>query len=89
MRDFVAEIAFYAAVCVIGAVFIFIWRTQPVLAVLAISVFAIAAGWIGYDYRRFVDPESSRLRRFRAAAAVAGLAAFGAVALWASLCSCI
>jgi hypothetical protein len=88
VRDFVGEIALYAAICAIGGVFIFVWRTHPVLAVLAIAVFVIAAGWIGYDYRRFIDPESSRTRRLRTAAFAGGLAAFGALAVWAPLCSC-
>jgi len=88
VREFVGEIVLYAAVCLVGAVLIFVWMTHPTLALLAIAVFATATGWFGYFYRRLMDPESSRTRRLRTAAFAAGLAAFGALALWAPLCSC-
>jgi multisubunit Na+/H+ antiporter MnhB subunit len=88
VRELVGEIVLYAAVCLVGAVFVFVWRTHPTLALLTIAVFAIATGWFGYLYRRLMDPESSRTRRLRTAAFAAGLAAFDALAVWAPLCSC-
>jgi hypothetical protein len=88
MSEFIVEIALSAALCLSGGVFIFLWGKHPALMFAGIAMFAVVGGWLGYSFRKRVDPQSSTSRRIRTAAAgglLAGLAAFEVSMVF---CSC-
>ena len=82
------DMALFAAMCLFGGVFIFLWGRHPALMIAGIAMFAVVGGWLGYLFRKRVDPQSSTSRRIRTAAAgglLAGLAAFEVSLVF---CSC-
>jgi hypothetical protein len=86
--EFIVEIAVSAALCLFGGVFIFLWGKHPALMIAGIAMFAVVGGWLGYSFRKGVDPQSSTSRRMRTAAAgglLVGLAAFEVSLIF---CSC-
>jgi uncharacterized membrane protein YeiH len=78
------DMALFAAMCV----FIFLWGEHPALLIAGIALFAVVGGWLGYSFRKRVDPQSSTSRRIRTAVGgglLAGLAAFEVSIVF---CSC-
>jgi hypothetical protein len=61
------EIGLWAAICLVGVVFIFMWGEHPALLIVCIAMFAGVGGWFGYLHRKFIDSESSTGRRIQAA----------------------
>ena len=87
-REFIGEIAVWAVLCLVGGAFILLWGEHPVLLVTGIGLFAVVAGWLGYLYRGFMDPQSTRLRRIQAAFPAGALAGLCAFAVSLVFCSC-
>jgi hypothetical protein len=58
MSEFIVEIALSAALCLSGGVFIFLWGKHPALMFAGIAMFAVVGGWLGYSFRKGVDPQS-------------------------------
>jgi len=86
--DFIGEIAVWAVICLVGGVFIFMWGKHPALLIVGIAMFAIVGGWFGYRHRKFIDSQSSTVRRIQAtltAGVLTGLSAFAASLVF---CSC-
>jgi hypothetical protein len=82
------DMALFAAMCLFGGVFIFLWGRHPALMIAGIAMFAVVGGWLGYSFRKRVDPQSSTSRRIRTAVGgglLAGLAAFEVSIVF---CSC-
>jgi hypothetical protein len=86
--DFLGEIAFYACVCAVGGLAIFVWRAHPLLTVLLALGFAAVVAWMGYRLEAILRPEGSRLRRLATSALALGSVGLAAYLLWISLCSC-
>jgi hypothetical protein len=82
------DMALFAAMCLVGGVFIFLWGEHPALLIAGIAMFAVVGGWFGYLYRKAVDPQSSTSRRIRAAATAGLVAGLGAFEVSLVLCSC-
>lgn len=82
------DMALFAATCLVGGVFIFLWGEHPAVLIAGIALFAVVGGWLGYSFRKRVDPQSSTSRRIRTAVGgglLAGLAAFEVSIVF---CSC-
>jgi hypothetical protein len=82
------DMALFAAMCLVGGVFIFLWGEHPALLIAGIALFAVVGGWLGYSFRKRVDQQSSTSRRIRTAVGgglLAGLAAFEVSIVF---CSC-
>lgn len=87
-RDFIGEIALWAAICLVGGVFIFMWGKHPALLIVGIAMFAIVGGWFGYLHRKFIDSQSSSSRRIRAGLTAGVLTGLCAFAVSLVFCSC-
>jgi hypothetical protein len=88
LLDFLGEIAFYAGVCSVGGLAIFVWRAHPLVTVLLGLGFAAVVAWMGYRVETILRPEGSRLRRLASSALALGSVGLAAYLLWISICSC-
>jgi hypothetical protein len=88
MRDFVGEMALYAAICVLGVAGLWVWRMYPAAAVPLVIGLAVLVGWAGYRIEKNLRPEGSLSRRVVAAAFTVGFVGFAVFVVWVSLCSC-
>jgi hypothetical protein len=86
--EITAEFLVWAALCLIGGAFFILWADHPLLMITGIGVCALVAGWFGYLYRKFMDPQSTAVRRLRAALTASLLAGLCAFAVSLVFCSC-
>lgn len=89
MRDLAGEFLFSLAICIVGALGLFIWRTHPLIATALVALLAVGMGWAGYRIETVLHPDRGPFRRALLMPAIYALITIGgAFLVWAAYCPC-